>query len=368
MNDKLILLLILLMTGCAEIKENVIVYNDFFSASYIYESDPSYLLDPFMLSYYSPGTGTVNLNYAAPPYPPSLNGEAKNDTVIILNNVGRYIVSVDGNTGAENWRKFEPNDTPQSLFEFDENVLGYASGQSLVLIDKHTGRELSRNNIFGRYLKWIKKFSDKYLICFDENNSHTVIITDLNFSTIYSCPESVAYSRCADLSDNKLIIADTFNHRIIMVDITTNSILAQWNEYFPNAVEFIDQDNVYVLGEHSNRLYRINIPTGFSEMVFSATVEGFDDPYLSMEAITTLEHEGRMAANPQSELPFSKASKKYSGPRTLYSPNGFSVYKESVLISDTDNHRVIEVSKDGKKIIREINGLNNPVSAIRFEL
>lgn len=355
------------ISGCTQVNKSLLLMNDFLNPNPpIYESNPEYLTSDFMLSYYSPGVGTFDVNYSAPAYSPSLSGEALSDTVIILNNIGRYIVAVDGLTGAEKWRKYEPNETPQSLFVYDENVLGYGSGQSLVLIDKFTGQELSRSNIFNRYFKWIKKYPDKFLICFDEIGIDTVVITDLQFNIQYSCPVSIAYSRGADLLDNKLLVADTFNHRVLLIDITTNQILFEIPEYFPNAAEFIDQDNIYILGEHSNRLYKLNLSTGFRDMILSSHHAGMDNPYLEINEIMNIEHSGVLAADPQSLKPYSKASTKYSGPRTLYSPNGFSIYLDTILISDTDNHRVIEITKNGRRIIREINGLNNPVSAIKY--
>jgi len=360
------LMVFIVLSGCSNITNKYINDNEEQkNMNKLYDPNPEYLTSTFLLSYFSPGHGTKDVNYAAPPYSPSITGYKKNDTVVILNNIGRYVVSVNGNNSSENWRKIE-TETPQSLFEHSPGVIGYASGKNVVTLDQQTGQELSRTNPWGRFLKYIVKKGNRYLVCFDEDSSTGVVITDLSFNIIYTYTGPIKYARGADIFGNMLVVADTFNHYVRLIDMDSNTIIKEWEEYYPNAVQFKNENEIYILGEHSNRLYTLEINSGLRTMIFSSTIEETDNPYLTKTDITTLEHAGDLDANPSVPFPYSKASKKYSGVRTLYSPNGLTVLEDSFIISDTDNHRVIEISKDGSEIIREINGLNNPVSTLVF--
>lgn len=380
--------LLFLLNGCTELI-NDHVDELIIDTSHLYINDPNadYLSSNFTLSYYSPGFGTKDLNYGAPPFSPSIIGRVQDDTIIILNNIGRYIVSVNGTNSSENWRKIETK-TPQSLFVYSQGVLGYTSDRNIILIDKVDGTELSRVNPWNRHIRFIKRLEDenelsrinhlkldttylkksydRFLVCFDEDSTDVLYITDADFNIEYIYSGELKYPRSADILGSKLLIADTFNHAVKLIDMKTNVILKEWDEYFPNAVKFKNEYEIYILGEHSNRLYTLNIHSGYREMIFSANVEGLDDPNLTSMDITKLEHAGKLHADPSSSYPYSKASIKYSGIQTLYSPNSIEVRKNSIVISDTDNHRVVEISLDGSQIYREIYGLNNPSATVIF--
>lgn len=364
---KLILLLIMVvnLTGCSELVENNYINNIVPEKDdkFLYESDPTYLRTSFLLSYFSPGHGTKNLNYKKPPYNPSMSGEILDDTLIILNNVGRYVVNMSSN-GNVNWIKTEA-ETPQSLFNETEDVVGYISYKEIVKVNKYTGVELSRVNPFDTGMKFIKKIEgDKYLIALDTNHSGNILITNSVFDIEYSVPISTRYVRGIDIRGDLIAIADTFNHRVVVFNKLSNSIVAETNEYYPNAVRFIDNDNLYILGEHSNRLITHTISTGARKTIMSSP--SFKNPYLTSLDIGNMEANGDLDAN-DDEFPYSKASVKHSGIYTLYSPNGLTILEDNTfIIADTDNHRVIHITEDGGEIIRIINGLNNPSSVLTY--
>ena len=65
-----VLLGILLLSGCSEVVEEKYITQEkpVNNSKFLYESDPTYLRTNFLLSYFSPGTGTKSLNYKVCPF------------------------------------------------------------------------------------------------------------------------------------------------------------------------------------------------------------------------------------------------------------------------------------------------------------
>jgi len=346
------LLLLLFFSSCKKSKPDELNLNEF-------------VTEKPTLSYYVPAYGTVDLSYwYQPKSGPVLDFGYLDIDMIVLNDVGGYISRVNSD-GSVAWTVNERPFTPFSLFKIDDSRFGYIVEEEIVVLD-YEGKVLNTINPLGKIIRFIKKLEDgRYLLCITSNSDNNIAILNSEFNLVKVFPIVANYPRSADLKGSILAVADTFNHKVKIYDSNSNVELASMNEFFPNEVIIKNSSEVWVLGEHSNRLLMWNFLNGTRQLIFSYQGHGYDNPYLSVDEIRQIEHSGALHIEPSKlKTSKSKASVEYSGYHTLYSPNGMMIVGDgTVLIADTDNHRVIRIKEDGQ-LIFSISGFNNPSSIL----
>lgn len=288
-------------------------------------------------SYYRPTKGTLNLHYGAVPCePPQLIGKPLPTALIVLNDVGQYIVRVEGD-GTTSWLYRSPD------YIFDLRLikgdLQFIEKEDLVILDVATGVEKSRQNI-----GYARCYS-KELVCIEEG----ILIRE----TGKIIPAS--YPRDAKIFNGKVYVADTFGFKVFAYDIATDTTVWSIDSYYPNSIQ-ITQNGLLVTEEHANRVVEINLNTVEKTIVYGCSAAPFMDSTISASQIEEQELTG--------DLDSSDGKSVCAGGLNLYSPNGARLQPDgSLLISDTDNQRVLQISNSGE-ILRELINLNNPVRAI----
>lgn len=203
--------------------------------------------------------------------------------------------------------------------------------------DYNTVLDLEAGEIISRYT------NDKKEILMSNGEKgyigKTAIFHDFNPT------DQLSYARGMDTNGTTYAIADTFNHRVIIYG--PNGRHEFW-EYYPNDVKVISDDEVVIVGEHSNRVTTYNLQTSVNTLNHYCDFAPFNGPTMDRDPIIAY------------EVAFTGDTPDCQG-RELFSPNGIHIHTDgSYAIADTDNHRVLEFDENGN-LIREITNLNAPV-------
>ena len=221
--------------------------------------------------------------------------------------------------------------------------------------------------VFAKPIK-VRGGATYYLLNKFAKGKNNVVFWDSKLNSTISLGDfHLSYPRASDLNKQILVIADTFNHRVLGINIKSGSTLFSLNEYFPNDVDFLNSKEIIITSEHLNRVYKYNLDLKSKTLIFGCKHKIFKNLSVDISEVTKAEHNGILLKNPL--LPDFSPSicvAENANDRTLYSPNGFTVDGDGTFwIADTDNHRVIHLNSSGK-ILRTIVGLNNPQSVVRY--
>lgn len=324
-------------------------------------------------SYYAPAIrSTVSKDvYWTPDRPPVMSGEHYN--MVIACDYAKRIYGMVG--GRQAWFKdFELWPRGMSLCEGSLYVI---DGPSIVALDPMTGIPVLKIDVPGYHARInavhvARVFGDLRLtLCFDRGGDTTMTpgesvhcfrLVDENLVDPYLCTINSIHPRDACITQaGQLLVADTFGGRALLIDPSSDKLIAVTDEYFPNSVQALQDGWVLVCSEHGNRVIIWNPWTGERRMIFSAPVYPFNDIRLGSQKIRELEV-GTGDPNSDVSPARSLCAIQNVGFGTLYSPNSARQRDGAILVADTDNHRVI-VLLDGR-IVTEVRGLNNPVNAV----
>lgn len=319
--------------------------------------------------YYSPGTGTVPSPnpLGMPAGTVTLTGESRD--MVVACDLGRAVVGIVG--GVEAWRKNYPSTWPRAIDVF-EGLLFVGVGTSVQVINPRTGfvhRTMTVPSapapING--LSVSRWGSDVWVaLSYDLNGAGSVRgykMTNLGLTENFVNTHSAVYPRCAVVEGGWMFIADTFGHRVYAVDIASGGMRDSTDVYYPNHVQMLASNIVLITAEHENRIFKWQYSPGAHSrtMVHCAPVAPFNDITKTKADI--------VAGEAATIDPFSAFSPKKSlcaieaaGTDTLYSPNSARLYGTDLLVSDTDNHRVVVIR--GGSVVTEVTGFNNPVTSI----
>lgn len=201
--------------------------------------------------------------------------------------------------------------------------------------------------------------------CFDGGGPGTVRgyrMQHLDLTEIFVNPIPAQYPRHAEMAGGWIFVCETFGHRVYTVT-TYGSERESTDVYYPNYVQTLNGGaQALITAEHENRIIRWDYTaTPETSLEMAAPVAPFNDPLKTKDDIIA-EDAGTSDPNSPYDPKKSLCAKESAGSVTLYSPNSARLYGDDLLISDTDNHRVI-IHRNGQ-IVTEVTGFNNPVTAV----
>jgi len=317
----------------------------------------------FTFSYYSPAKQTVDLYEGPSPFGYKFSGEPLPESIVITSDFGRSLLYLDS-SGNQIDKKYIKR-LGKSVHLYGEDIL-IASRKKIKNYSLNTlalGEEKFKIQNKEDRLAFISGTEEEIIIGYSKKESHVEVYTktDNEYILVYKDKETASYPRHAILIGSRLIVADTFNHRVYGVDILTSQKLFEFNSYYPNQLSVVDANTFVVVEEHMNRVMSYNISSQQTKVLFSCPVELYNkNKLVDLKNIKTME--SNLIFSPNKDFPKSICSQEFSGLNTLYSPNGVRYYNGDLLIADTDNHRVVYI-KNGK-VVTEIKGMNNPVDAL----
>lgn len=288
-------------------------------------------------SYYDPSKGTVNLHYDKMPCEaPILIGESLSSAIVVLNDVGRTIQRVNGD-GSLAWTYRGSLDRFLLDLRLVNGDIQFIERFDLVRVDAVSGIEKHRETI-GEF--W----------CYDGEvacKADGVLI----LATGVTVPAT--YPRAAAVAGGVLFVADTFGHKVDAYDASTAALLWTVDSYFPNSIQ-VENGRIVVAEEHANRIASIDIATQAKSLIVGCSKDVFIDETATVAQIQARERAGAIGDSEGRSICAGE----------MYSPNDGRIQADgSLLVSDTDDHRVVQYRADGSTI-REIRNLNNPVRAI----
>ncbi|WP_236234238.1 hypothetical protein [Pseudomonas tohonis] len=290
-------------------------------------------------SFYVPGDGTSNIVYAANHIPLVFWGEPFEADIIVASDIGTNI-SRYSKEGALVWRVVTYPRTVRAIDIQGGYVVAFAQNDKLT-IDIASG--LVRKEESGQEL---------YLFNKKIKGTQLVGLNDAGVGTIYingkKLPYQTQWARDAIINRGKLYVSDTFGHRVMIFNLKKLKLLGQKNFYYPNDL-LVMNGRVLVVEEHGNRV--VDVESGRIEFACPLWV------YMQRQK-SIMEMEGLVLKynGPNGE---GRCAREFMGQNTLYSANGAVSTANTLIVADTDNHRVIAV-KDGA-VVTELLNINNPV-------
>lgn len=288
-------------------------------------------------SYYNPLSGTANLNYGAIPCESvELVGGFSEKSYVVLSDVGRYISRINGD-GSTAWTYAPEADVYILDLRLVDGRLQFIEFDDVVTIDAETGTETGRQHI-------------GYAVCYD---GHVQCVADGVVLLDSQKKIPALYPRDAVIENGIAYVADTIGHRVIAYDIATDQTLWIKESFFPNSVQ-VSGNQVLVTEEHANRVVALDISDGAKSIVTGCELDIFTNADATVAEISERESSG--------ELTRTDGRSICEG--ILYSPNFAARQSDgSLLIADTDNHRVLELNSAGE-LTRELRYFNNPVRVL----
>ncbi|BBT18338.1 hypothetical protein WP8S17C03_43870 [Metapseudomonas otitidis] len=290
-------------------------------------------------SFYEPGSGTHNVTYAANHLPIKFWGKDLPADLIVASDIGTNI-SRFSRKGVLSWRVNTYPKTVRSIDIEGDNIVAHADTDKLV-INAKTGEIIKTEKNQKIYL--FNKISSGLRISgVDDSGKGMIKIGEKILSL------TTKWARDAIVTNNRVYISDTFGHRVIILDRKTLKIISTRAAYFPNDLFLID-GNVILVEEHANRL--INVDTG--EIIFACPI------WIYMQNKSPIENIEKNIEKYNSTEKIGRCAREFMGPNTLYSANSAIYTENTIIVADTDNHRIISII-DGN-VVTELQNVNNPV-------
>lgn len=319
---------------------------------------------PATLSYYAPGTGTVNIDSGVPLLP-SLTGSALPSDVVVINQYGPSIDYI-GQGGELIWRY----QTPMGMRSIDRfgNQIVFANGNQVGFLEASTGT-LLRTWIPDPGTAWVRfvtvTSSGEFLIGRATSTGEEVVeLYTSEGARLWDSSLTHSDPRGGDYRNGLAVIADTGNHRVLGVDPNTNAIQFEIPAYFPNDALFVDDSTLLITEEHADRVWLYNITDQSKTLVLASPT--FTNLSLTVNQIIGIVSSADHRIVPEDPSSKSKSSVEFSGINSLYSPNSaIRLSNGGYYIADTDNHRVIYLDESGT-ITSVLTGFNNPTQVLAW--
>ncbi|TXC65457.1 hypothetical protein FSC37_03190 [Piscinibacter aquaticus] len=305
-------------------------------------------------SYYSPGNGTVNVFLTdTMPVEARAIGEPFPAGFLVMIQFQKALVNFDS-TGNPLWSF--PSAGRFVTVNDDEIFVSDIDDVHVVDVLDTTGQKTAVLR-FDREVNYAKAVGDRLIVVYNDVGPAEVFrwgpdhrLGEKLFSSV-----NVSYGRSAELSGDRIAIADTYGQQVVVQSISSGAVQFESPAAFPNGITWRG-DFLYVVEEHLDRVVALNLGDGSKHVVLAPptpdrwnsgmTLSGLVDGYC-----------GEGTAYPR-----SIASDICSGEFTLYAPNGIHLEQDGMWVADTDNARVIYVGADHKMSI--LTGLNGPVNVV----
>lgn len=293
-------------------------------------------------SFFEPGVGTHNIVYQANGLPVISSGVDFPGDIIVSSDVGTNIsrYSADGRL---EWRIVTYPDTVREI-TISEGILIAFAGERRLYIDPDSGDVIDSVGTGSAFL--FNRMQDG------------VHISGLNAQgdgavSINGEPLQVEtrYARSALINDGNIYIADTFNHRVVVIDLESLHMVDSRRFYYPNDL-YISQGDVKVVEEHANRI--VDFYSG--EIEFSCPIWAYMQTDIDVQSIE------KDVVKYNSYDGVGRCAREFMGVNTLYSPNGAVYHDGHLIVADTDNHRVVSIFEG--EVVSELININNPVRII----
>lgn len=290
-----------------------------------------------LLTYYTPGAGTPKAATKSVSRcdPPVLHGQQHADSILVLNSGDRTLRKVSAQ-GQTLWVLRASKKIAD--LRRDGDRFRFILGKRHIALDPDTGQVRLLGDVPAGY-----RCFDGTLGCAKD------AVIDLGGGLRVPAQ----FPRAAIRDGSLLLVADTFGHQVVGIDGRSGETVLRVDSYFPNDLQMTPQGLV-VAEEHANRIVRIDPATGKKEVLYGCAEPPYRNPDISHAAIIAYE-----------ESPASRRAdgKGHCHGGALFSPNGISVEHDgSMVISDTDNHRVVHINAHGQ-LIRTLDNLQMPVRA-----
>jgi hypothetical protein len=287
-------------------------------------------------SVYIPGVGTRNpINYSddlsydvVKCSQPALSGQKLLRDIIVQEQMGNRVFRMS-HSGVVIWEyqgKFENNSS--SVFDlrvYKDHVTFVIDG-TYVTLSVANGDVISTSKIgdLSRcYHDGVQCLGDKVIV----------------LESLQEVPST--NPRDAIIVNDIIYVADTFGHKVFAYKLSDQKYLWSVDSYYPNSIEFLDgaKRELVVAEEHANRVAAFDVRTGNRRLIY-----GCDrGPYF--DATSTVEEIQAFEVLKEARKPDTRGI--CEGSRNLYSPNHVTFTGDGYLVSDTDNHRVLFLDREG---------------------
>jgi hypothetical protein len=301
------------------------------------------LLNPRRAHYVREIQSTVDVLYCTPSKPPKLiRGQMSHD-LIVISGMGGVVQRINSD-GHLVWQSIMRG--PRSIDIQDDKLL-VGEGKFLHFMNLSTGEKLTSfefdQPILSARLRGNTLFTVMDIKGIGSVRSYELLNNQVKL--INSASVEATYPRGIDVDEHNIYIADTFGNRILRLDRGSLSLKAEVPSYFPNSVQ-VNGESLIVSEEHSNVVSEFKI----NPLERSKVLVGCPDHLL----LNNVEK--------KSETYMGKKLKcqQIKSVAELYSPNDAALLDGHLYIADTDNHRIIQITKGA--VIAELIGFNDPVS------
>lgn len=307
-------------------------------------------------SYYSPGAETVNVFYSdAEPIRVRTAGPEFPRGFLVMVQFQKSLVSFDPH-GRVRWAF--PSAGRFVTASGDDILVSDALDLRLVHVLDPAGTPVS-TLAFDREVNYAKLIAGRLLVVYNDDGPAEVFEwldgRRLGDRTFRSVP--LNYARAADLSGDRLALADTYGGRIVVQSLLSGAVVHEHAVSYPNDVAWRGEF-LYVAEEHVDRIVAFNLADGSKHVVLAPPSAPRWEISSSMDSLPREYCGGDVA------FPRSIASDACSGERTLYAPDGLHLAERGLWVADTDNARVLHLSDDGRLSV--LTGLNGPVKIVPF--
>lgn len=330
------------------------------------------------IAYYDPTVPqTVNVTAAitagAPSPHPIMTGDL-NDMVVSCDLSRRLYCYLNGSVA---WVRDYPSSWPRGLDVYNGLIFA-ANGTSIDILHAQIGTVPLKNIPVPSAPAAINAIRISQwdgitwvTICFDLDGVGSVRLYRLNGATVcdygltlmHTSGHVARHPRDAVVELGWVFVADTFGHRVYAWDIGSGGMRDSTDVYYPNSVHVMTPAIIRICAEHENRIFDWDYTTNpdTRTLVYSAPVAPFNDITKTNADIVAAEagtFDPASTFTPKKSLCATEAA----GLNTLYSPNSARMKGDDMIVSDTDNGRVLVINSG--VIVTEVVGFNNPVNAI----
>lgn len=277
-------------------------------------------------SYYNPNRGTLNLHYNVNSCDPEIVGEPLDGLIAVGSDVANSLRIVGHGTNV--------------IHKFESTVNGlHTDGDILRFSHKFNTIEMDGSWNQSANATGAARCATKDFVCAEDG---------VLLSSGVLLPAQ--YPRDAAQAHGLTYVADTFGHQVVAYD-DNGTRIESFDVYYPNSVQIVGRKMI-VAAEHANQILEIDLDTKRRKIIFGCDLDIYSDADATALSVIRREQSGALTREDGRSICEGR----------LYSPNMATLHTDgTLLIADTDNHRVLIV-RDGV-IKTEIRNLNNPTRA-----
>jgi hypothetical protein len=323
----------------------------------------------FIIEGLIPGQYTVNITYGSAKEQKRVivnEGQTTNIETVFLqvnNPKGNFLISLNGEkkiievdkTGKINWSYDQFNGLENAIKLPSGNILAVDNSLSKIVQIDINGNKNSNNIILDlKQVSWVDALSDDNLLLTDtlgnkviEYNKGKVVWTYTNLVR----PRSAVY-----VPNGNILISDMGNKRIIEVD-KKNKIIWEYSQNMdkPSYSTRLTNGNTLITDSGYSRILEVSPDKKVFWWYSGITSQNNSNNNYKNGLDFSFPIDNKIKVNAQEE-PYGNPENNLLFPR-----QAIKLINGNILISDTGNNRIIEVSKE-KKIVWQLDKLFRPIS------